>query len=520
MTDLARLLFFAAMGYGLARWLRLPLIPILLLCGIVLSFSGMTPSMEFTQNAVELGLTFLVFVSGVELNPRRFGKQLGAVLWVGALQFLVAGGVGFCVAVLLDFSVSVSLYIAFAMATSSTLVVVRQLRQQQQTFEPFGRVVIGVLLVQDLLMILVIIVLSRVGDGPVQVVLGLGDGLLLAALAFAGHRWIMPKVIVRMKLDQETILLVVLAVLFAFVGLAFHLNIPAVAGGFFAGIALSAFPVNGVVRGLLTSLSDFFLALFFTALGAVITMPSSMMLLKAAAFALMVVLVTPPLVTAIAEWRGLSSRAAIEGGLLLAQTSEFSLLLGLTGLMIGILDQEVFSMIAIVTVATMMLTPFLATDRVTRVLLHLHPLRRRMSTETRHENHILVLGFGAGGMWVVKPLLSHGHDVLVIDDDPVIIEQLQRSKIACVRGDGSDEKVLARAGARRAKLIIASMRRVSEAEKVFACVKDIPVVVRVFEEKDAEHIRRLGGVPILNSEAAANTFMEWYEKAFGDSKPA
>lgn len=515
MNALAVILVVAAVGYGISRWLRLPVIPLLLFAGIGLSFLGLLPEGEFTMDAFVLGLAFLMFTAGMELNPKRFRRQLKAVLWVGLIQFVVVAGVGFFAASLLDFDAITCIYLAVALSTSSTLVVVNHLKRQHQMFEPFGRLVIGVLLIQDLLMILIIVILSQWPEGALAVIKGLAGAFMLGALAVACQRWLMPFLIVKMRLDEESLLLAVLALLFAFSGLAFNLDLPPVAGAFLAGFALANFPVNGVVRGLLLSLSDFFQAIFFTTVGALVIWPDWIVLAQAATLALLVLLLTPPLVAMVAEWTGLNSRAAVESGLLLAQTSEFALVLGLTGSQtLQQISPEVLSIIALVTVATMTLTPFIATDRFTTFLLQFHPLRRRLKHEGLHRGHILMLGFGTGGMWVIKPLRQEGHDVLVVDDDPVVIEQLQKLNVPCLRGDGSDDKILARAGAAQAKLILASMRRVSEAERVIQHVRGVPVVVRVFEDFDARHVRELGGIPILNSEASTDTFMEWFEKTF------
>jgi Trk K+ transport system NAD-binding subunit len=82
-----------------------------------------------------------------------------------------------------------------------------------------------------------------------------------------------------------------------------------------------------------------------------------------------------------------------------------------------------------------------------------------------------------------------------------------------MRGDGSEEHVLNRAGARNAKLIIASMRRVGDAITVLHHAKGIPVIVRVFEESEAELVRAAGGTPILNSDAATETFLAWFQSS-------
>lgn len=513
MNSLAVILIVAAAGFGLARWTRLPVIPLLLLAGIALPHLGIKQGERFLEDAFYLGMAFLVFVAGLELNPDRFKGLLKSVLWVGMGQFLGAAIVGFSLATLIGFDSVGALYIGLALSTSSTLVVVHHLKQQHQMFEPFGRLVIGVLLVQDLLMILVIVGLSRWLDGSLAVAQGLTAAIGMAAIAVACQRWVLPYLMTHLKLDDETLLLIVLALLFGFIGLAYLVNVSLVAGAFLAGFAMARFPVNGVARGLLLSLSDFFRAIFFTAMGSLVVISDFTIVWQAAALALMVLLVTPPLVAIIAEWQGMTSRPATESGLLLAQTSELALVLGLTGSeVLGQISPEIFSLIALVTVMTMTLTPFVATDRFTTHLLHLHPLRRRMKADDEISGHVLVLGFGAGGMWVVKPLQQAGHKLLVVDDDPVVIEQLTRMNIGCLRGDGADEKVLDMAGASRARLILASMRRVEDTERVLRHVTGVPVVARVFETIEAEAVRRLGGTPVLNSMAAADTFTEWFDK--------
>jgi CPA2 family monovalent cation:H+ antiporter-2 len=519
MTALAILLLVAALGLAIANRFRLPPIPVLLCGGLAVSAIGTGPQKESLFNVLELGLTFLVFAAGVELNPRRFAAQRKPALRVAVIHFTVVGLTGFLVARLLGFTPLASVYLALAVSASSTLVAFRQLRRRQQTFEPFARVVVGVQLIQDLVMIVSLVVLASWAGGLPVVASALGGAAVLGVLALAGQRWLLPWLLIRRRPDEETLLLTVLATLFLFLGVAAVLGLPAIVGAFPAGFALSAFPLSGVARGQLTTLSEFFGAIFFTALGAVLIVPGFALLVKALVLASLVLLCTPLLVAVVAERSGLSSRAAIECGLLLAQTSEFSLVLGLTGVHMGHIGPDVFSVIAALAVATMMLTPLVARDVATRSLLHLHPVRRRLRADGAKRDHVVLLGFGAAGMWVLKPLRAAGHEVLVVDDDPAVIEQLLKAGIPCLRGDGADEKTLQRAGVRAAKLVIVSMRRVEDAETVLSHAPGVPIVTRVFESSDAERIAQLGGTPILNSSAAVEGFMEWFEKS-GKTVPA
>ncbi len=516
MTSLALILLVAAVSHSISRAFRVPVTPLLLLAGLGAAWSGLLPGgeSEMRADAFVLSLAFLVFVAGLELNPQRFARQLRAVLWVGLTQFVVVAVAGYGLASALGFGGSSGVYVAIALSTSSTLVVVSHLKRQQQMYEPFARLVIGVLLVQDLLLILVTPVWPPGGGGVLAPCRGFGGAVAFGGLAVACQRWVLPAVLIRRQLDEETALLVVLGLLFAFVGLAMLLDAPPIAGAFLAGFALARFPVNGVVRGLLASLSDFFQAVFFILVGTLVQVPDGWVLLKVGMLASVVLLLTPPLVAFMAERLGLNARQALESGLYLAQMSEFALVLAVAGnRQLGQISDEAFSVIALSTILTMVLTPFVATDRVTSWVMRFHPQRRRPREEGGKEGHVVMLGHGDAGRYLLRPLQKAGYDVLVVDDDPLVIRRLQEAKVSCLRGDASDDAILLKAGAARARFIVASLRRAGDAVRVLEHVRGVPIVVRVFEDAEAELVRRLGGIPVLSSEAAAETFLDWYDKS-------
>lgn len=337
---------------------------------------------------------------------------------------------------------------------------------------------------------------------------------VLVAAAFASIRWLTPFLILRLDLDQEGLLLVTLAILFLFIGTASLLGLPMIAGAFLGGVALSEFPVNGIVRGQLNSLSDFFLAMFLIALGGLVGVPTGSELVTASVLVVLVVLITPPLVTLIAETTGLSARSSIEAGLLLAQTSEFSLVVVLQGWGEGHLSEGVVTIVVMATMATMFLTPFISTNRMTWRLLGLHPMRARgTGTPEALSGHVLLLGCGDNGLPLLETLLGAGHQVLVVDDDPAVISALQEGEIPCIRGDGSDFEVLRQARAREAAVIISTMRRPRDSLHLLRRVRDVPAFVRVFDEEDARRIARHGGIPISYAEAATEDFLAWLDQA-------
>ena len=325
---------------------------------------------------IQIGLAVLVFTAGVELSPRRMRGRTRAITILALTQFFMLGACGALTAVFLGYDWMNALYLGCALSASSTLVVVRHLQQRRQMFEPYGRLVLGVLLLQDIFIVLIMVALLKSPQGWLMVCNGVANALALGILALGVHRWLVPFVVRRMKLDDEELMLGALAALFAFSTMAYLLDLPFLVGAFFAGFAISAFPMNGLVRGMLGSLSGFFLALFFISAGAFLTIPSLEIVGHSLVFIAVLILVTVFLVAIIAELVGYSSRAAVETGLLLSQTSEFSLLLALTGVASGQITTELFSMIALITVSTMAMTPLISRESVALRLVKLHPRYR------------------------------------------------------------------------------------------------------------------------------------------------
>lgn len=509
MAGIALLLAAAAVAHALARALRLPPVPLLLIAGLALAHVGHVPEV-FLEEALLLGVTFLLFVTGIELSPGRAGSPW-VVVRVGLTQFLLLGTAGLAAALLLGIRGPGAAFLALALTASSTLVVVRLLRQRRQMFEPAGRLVVGVLLLQDLLVILLIPLVTRAPDGPRAVLAGLAAvAALLATAAFAG-RWVAPR-LTRLEDHDETLLLVALALLFGFIGLAAVLGLPAVVGAFLAGVALARFPTRVVVRTQLTPIGDFFSAIFFTALGALIGIPTGEEVGQALLLAGLVLVITPPLVTVVAERAGLSARPAIEAGLLLAQTSELSLVVGLYGVLQGAIPTSVFTVIALVTLLTMLVTPLVATDRVAWSLMHLHPTRLRGRPTTPPRDHVLLLGSGTTGLPLLETLLGGDHEVVVVDDDPDVVARLRQAEVPVIRGDASDRAILERAGARQARVIASTIRRPADNRRLLELARGVPIIVRVFEDEEADWVRSMGGTPVLYSAAAADSLIAWLEQ--------
>lgn len=514
MHGVAALLAAAAAAHLLARALGAPAIPLLLLAGLALS-SLAPPPQAIIADALVLGASFLLFTAGLELDPRRVHEQRSTALRIGMLQFAVLGVLGFMSARVLGMGIVEAGYVALALTASSTLVGVRLLQRRQQIFEPFGRLVLGVLLLQDVLVLLAIPLVTELASSPLAAAEAMGGLALLGGMAWAVRRWLSP-LLERLTHDEEAVLLVALSALFLFSGVADALGLPVVVGAFLAGVSLSRFPVSGMVRPEMAPIGDFFAAVFFTALGAVIRLPTWSEVTQAAALTLLVVGVTPPLVAWVAERRGLHARPALEAGLLLSQTSEISLVIVLYGMMRGDVTGSVFMVIAMVTLATMLLTPLLVAPRTVVTLVRLHPSRHRPPLVPPAPGHVLLLGSGASGMPLLGALRAAGRPVTVVEDDPVVLERLAEAGVYAIRGDASDPEVLGHARIDRAGVVVSTIRRPRDNQAALDLARRAPVLVRVFEEEDAAWVRAQGGIPIVYADAAADAFLAWYDRGGAD----
>ena len=248
MKELFLLLTIAGTGLGIARRFKLPAIPFWILGGVVASKLNITFENILLEQLLEMGLFFLVFASGMELNPGRFRHQWHIVWRVGVLQFVALVGVGWAVAAAMGYGAKEACYPAIAMGTSSTLLGIRLLIHGKKMYEPFARMVIGVLLIQDILTILLVVILVKSDLGYAHTAAGLAATCLIGLVAWCIRQYFWTFFLRLFKADEESFLLVLLSVMFLFLSASHYLGLPLIAGAFLGGLSLSSFPIHGLAK--------------------------------------------------------------------------------------------------------------------------------------------------------------------------------------------------------------------------------------------------------------------------------
>lgn len=512
MTTVAALILAAAAGLALAAWWRLPAAFTCIVAGLVVAGAAPTDT-ALVRELMLLASTFLVFAIGAEVDYRQVAPfhRRGWPIALGQLAVMAALGVGG--AAWLGLDARAATYVALAFAASSTPLILDSLRAGGRLFEPIGRMTVAVSLTTDVIVMAALAVLSGALQGVAAAGRDLAALVALAAVAVVVRGWVSPRVLLHRTLDEEEHLLFVLAVLFGFLGAASWLDLPAVTGAFLGGVALSSYPAAGLVRGQLSTFTDFFTATFYVALGTLLTIPSASLLAREVLVVVLFLGVGLALLLPALRRAGLPLRAALEGAALLTQCGELALVVVLVGRERGHLPDGAVDFVVVVAAMTLTGASWLSQDAVSWRLTS----RRRPPPETGAggpQDHLVLLGCGDAGEALLTQMGGAAPPIVVVDDDPAVLRRVRERGFRAVRGDALDLAVLQAAGADRARAIVSTLRRPSDHRRLMELVRGPRMFIRVFSRAEAEAVRALGGHPIVEADLAAAAFLRWYEARF------
>ena len=217
MTALGLILAVAALGCAVSRLTGMPLIPLYLIGGWLLGATGVHGTDEIATEALQLGVAVLVFLAGAELNPQRLRGGNARVLLLTLFPMAATAAAVFFWTKLNNTPTQASIDIACALAGSSTIVAMRQLRRLSQTLEPFGRLVTVVQIAQDFILFGVLVFLHAMPGGWNTIALDFGYSLVLLAAAYVLQSALIPWLVSKLHPGEETLLMLMLAMLFSFV---------------------------------------------------------------------------------------------------------------------------------------------------------------------------------------------------------------------------------------------------------------------------------------------------------------
>ncbi len=456
---LAILAAAAAIGGVIARVFRQPLLLGYAISGIILSALGFTRLAnihELLGFSGQLGVTLLLFLVGLEL-PISELKQVGkTAMFSGIAQVLITFALGTWI--------SGSAYLGLGLAFSSTIVVVKLLTERRDLASLYGKLTVGILLVQDFVAIGAMIFLAGSGN---FVLTGIKGIVLVSIFSFVVVR-IMPKVTAWLGQSTELLFVGTLAWCLAVAALVSSplIGFTAEIGGFLAGLALAGSTEHLQISARIRPLRDFFLTLFFISLGAGVSVSQiGANWLIAILLSIFVLTLKPIVVMIILLFQGYGARVAFMTGLALSQVSEFSLLLAALAIRTNQADASILAIVSMVGIVTMIASNYLSQS--SNKLYNLfapfltwmeHKKNHSLSKTPTPSGHIVLFGHNRIGN-IIRPVLeSLKKPLLIVDFDPEVTEKLKLiSGVQSVFGDMSDEGLYESLGLTRAELVVSTV---------------------------------------------------------------
>ena len=468
------------------------------------------------MHSTEFGVVMMLFLIGLELEPKNLWKMRGLIFNVGLTQVLVTSTLIFGIGLLLNFSWQISLTMGMAMALSSTAIVLQSLKEKNQLDSASGKMSFGVLLMQDIAVIPILAILPLLatevvhtegGDhggilesqpGWIQTLMIIGAIGLVVLMGRFGFgpllNWV-SKTKLRELFTASALLIVVgIAFLMGLVGLS-----PAL-GTFLAGVILANSPYKHALESDLDPFKGLLLGLFFMAVGATINFelildnPSFLLL-----FTLGIMAVKTLVLFGIGYFKKLSLSENLGFSTGLAQVSEFSFVIYAFALQLGYFGAEISDSLMAVTALSMTFTPILSLvlDKAVLNKLNQAPSKPKREADSISEKHeVILVGFSHFGSTLGRFLRANGVEATVLDFDPDQVDFLRRMGFKVFYGDATREDMLHSAGAESAKILISAINSEETNKKLIeVCREHFPhleVMIRAKNRYDAYEYMEMG----------------------------
>ncbi|MDD5177951.1 MAG: cation:proton antiporter [Candidatus Nanoarchaeia archaeon] len=491
LIDLGLIIILATVLAYLAQLIKQPLIPAYILAGVILGPIGLgfVKDIELIRALSEIGIAFLLFLVGLEINIKKIKNVAGIALFGGLIQIILTFLVGFFIGQLMGFQKLTSVYIGLIITFSSTMIVVKLLSDKGHINTLHGRILLGILLVQDLVAVFALSFLTKEELNGGVIITSIIQGAILIGAVFLLSRFLLKKVFDFAAKSRELIFLIAISLCFLFAILAYLLDFSIAIGAFMIGVGLANLPYNYEIVGRVVSLKDFFSTIFFVSLGMQLVMISTELLVLLLVLVLAVILLKPLIVMIITSIASYETRTAFLTSLSLGQVSEFSLLLGSIGFYVsGHLSQEFFSLIVFLTVITMVITSYLIKyssgiyDKLSwflRLFGVLSTKKKKLGFEAKDNKHKVVL-FGCNRMGKIFLRTLGKANVLVIDHDPGVIGRLIKSRTGCYYGEMNNYEILKKINFMESELVISTIEDIDNNLSMIRHVKGINDRVRIF----------------------------------------
>ena len=460
----------------------------LLISPIFLGFLKNTQSFEIFSS---MGIAFLLFIVGLNLNLKLI-KEVGvASLITGLGQIVFTSLFGFLFSVVLGYAIIPSILISIMLTFSSTIIIVKLLSDKGDIEKLYGKISMGFLIVQDLVAVIILIVLSSFLNSAgsdaniflilLETVLFFCGGILFT---FVFSKYVFPSFLKKISKSGELLFVFTITWCFGVAALFTAIGFSLEVGALLAGIALASSTYQYEISAKVRPLRDFFIIIFFIILGAqmipavsgieglgifermgVLFNTMKPAFLPAFLLSIFVLIGNPLIVLILMCAMRYSSRTGFLAGLTVAQISEFSLIIASLGLKAGLLKPIEVSMITLVGIITIALSTYMIMygDKIYRFLSPIlkkferKDIRDKAKGIQGKEHEVLIFGHNRIGFSILNTMRKLKKQYLIVDSNPKVIEQLEEDGIDCVYGDGGDIEFVSEFNLKKVKFLISTI---------------------------------------------------------------
>ncbi|HII15496.1 MAG TPA: hypothetical protein HA362_04245 [Nanoarchaeota archaeon] len=500
LFELAIILVIATVFAYIARLIKQPLVPAYLIAGVVLGplVLGIVHDMNLIKIMSEIGIMFLLFIVGLEMNLEKLKKVGFVSAIVGILQVGLTFIFGYAVSFAFGLGMLNSIFLGLVAAFSSTMIVVKLLSDREEIDTLHGRLIVGILLIQDIIVIIAMPFLSSMSGFSIAAAGKMLTGTIaLAVIAFLFNKLAMKRIFSFAARSDELLFLLSLSIGFLFAIIAAICGFSIAIGAFIAGLMMANLPYHFNILGRVAPLKDFFSTIFFVSLGMqIVSINLKEIVWPLLALLVVVILVKPLIVIAILSIFGYAKRTTFMAGSLLGQISEFSLILVIAAT--GFLNSGVFSITIALALVTITLTSYVLKydDRIYNFLSGYLSVFEKLSVKEQHlefiekgsKPQIILIGCDRMGTVILRTLVEKlKKGIFVIDSNPEIISHLISRKIPCMYGVIENLEVLKRVNFRDAKFVISTVPDIDDNMVLIEHAKKVNKTAVVIVTADSAH---------------------------------
>lgn len=472
-TELSIILCITAFLSYLLRLLRQPLVVGYIMSGILIGpyMLDIFHASEEIEIFSKIGIAILLFIVGMSLSPGAV-KETGKIsIILGTFQVLCTTALGFLIMKGLGYETQPSLIAAIALTFSSTIIILKLLSDKGDLHKLYGKMSIGILLVQDLAATLVLIAITALGASAASQGLGLlfinlcikGFGVI--AVLYVIGRFVLPRILASVATSQELLFVFAIAWGLGMASLFESIGFSIEIGALVAGITLSVSNFAYEISSRLRPLRDFFIVIFFIVLGAEMQLDGlSALILPAIILSLFVFIIKPLIVLVSMNIIGYRTRTSFMTGVSVAQISEFSLILTALCVSVGYITPSLASLITLVGIITIAGSTYLISYADTLYMYIKSPLKllsfgsvRKKETDDTSSVDMIIFGYDRVGYDFVQVAHKIHSEYLVVDFNPQAIKIMHAQNIPCRYGDAEDVEFLEEIALSKAKLVVSTI---------------------------------------------------------------